>query len=168
MISMIVAMDKNGGIGKNNDLLAHIKPDLQYYKRVTMGHPIIMGYNTYMSLPIQPLPHRQNVVITRKPIKIDGAIVLHSIEEALQWIQQQPSQEEVFICGGATIYEQFIPYADRLYITHISNPLTQIPFSQRLKSTGRSKVYRQIVKTLNINIPTFSLFMNEKTCKNCT
>ncbi len=118
MISMIVAMDKNRGIGKNNDLLVHIKPDLQYFKRVTKGHGVIMGYNTYMSLPTKPLPHRQNIVITRKDVKIDGALVSNSIEETLKWIENS-QEEEVFICGGATIYEQFMPYADRLYITHI-------------------------------------------------
>lgn len=139
MISMIVAMDKKGGIGKNNALLAYIKPDLQYYKKITTGHPIIMGYNTYMSLPVKPLPHRQNVILTRKPIKIDGAIVLNSIKEALQWIQQQPSQEEVFICGGATIYEQFMPYADRLYITHIFETFDADTFFPRIKKHWKIK-----------------------------
>ncbi len=118
MISMIVAIDQKNGIGKNNGLLAHIKPDLLYFKSITEGHTNIMGYNTYMSLPIKPLPNRNNIVITRKQIKIEGVTVLHSIEEALKWIEQS-DEEEVFICGGANIYEQFMPYADRLYITHI-------------------------------------------------
>lgn len=115
---MIVAIDQRNGIGKNNGLLAHIKPDLLYFKSITEGHTNIMGYNTYMSLPVKPLPNRNNIVITRKQIEIEGATVLHSIEEALQWIDQS-DEEEVFICGGATIYQQFMPYADRLYITHI-------------------------------------------------
>src|SRR5690554_482262 len=118
MISLIVAIDQKNGIGKANGLLAHIKPDLQYFKRITEGHTIIMGYNTYMSLPIKPLPKRNNIIITRKEIQIEGVTILHSIEEALQWIEQS-NEEEVFICGGATIYKQFMPYANRLYITHI-------------------------------------------------
>ncbi|MCR1897709.1 dihydrofolate reductase [Irregularibacter muris] len=118
MISMIVAMDQNNGIGKNNDLLAHIKPDLSYFKKVTQKHTVIMGYHTYMSLPIRPLPNRQNIVVTRKNIDIEGAIVLHSIQEILQWIEDH-EDDEVFICGGASIYEQFMPYAEKLYITHI-------------------------------------------------
>lgn len=117
MISLIVAMDMNRGIGKNNELLANIKPDLSYFKKITNGHTIVMGYNTYASLPIKPLPNRTNVVITRKNINIDGTIVMHSIEEVLEWIEKD--EQEVFICGGAKIYQQFMPYADRLYITHI-------------------------------------------------
>src|SRR5690625_10670 len=118
MISMIVALDQKYGIGKDNKLLAHIKPDLLYYKKVTSGHPIIMGYNTYMSLPTRPLPNRQNIVNSRKDIKLEGAIVLHSIQEALKWIEES-NEKEVFICGGNTIYEQFMPYAKKLYVTHI-------------------------------------------------
>ncbi|HHT51138.1 MAG TPA: dihydrofolate reductase [Eubacteriaceae bacterium] len=118
MISMIVAMDKKRGIGKNNGLLAHIKPDLEYFKRVTEGHTIIMGYNTYLSLPIRPLPNRKNIVITRKDIKIDGTIILHSIDDTLKWIEKS-NEKEIFICGGGKIYQQFMPYADKLYITHI-------------------------------------------------
>ncbi|RBP40258.1 dihydrofolate reductase [Garciella nitratireducens] len=118
MINMIVAMDKNQGIGKGNALLAHIKPDLQYFKKITKGHIVIMGYNTYQSLPIKPLPHRQNIVITRKNIKLDNALVLNSLEKTLKWIEKS-QQKEIFICGGASIYKQFMPYADRLYITHI-------------------------------------------------
>lgn len=118
MISIIVAIDEKNGIGKDNNLLAHIKPDLQYFKNITMDHTIIMGYHTYTSLPIRPLPNRNNIIITRKQITMEGVMVLHSIEEALKWIKQS-KEKEVFICGGATIYEQFIPYADRLYITHI-------------------------------------------------
>ncbi len=115
---MIVAMDKKRGIGKNNGLLAHIKPDLEYFKRVTEGHTIIMGYNTYLSLPIRPLPNRKNIVITRKDIKIDGTIILHSIDDTLKWIEKS-NEKEIFICGGGKIYQQFMPYADKLYITHI-------------------------------------------------
>lgn len=120
---MIVAIDQKNGIGKNNNLLAYIKPDLQHFKNVTEGHTIIMGYYTYMSLPIRPLPNRNHIIITRKQIEIEGTIILHSIEEALKWIRQS-GEKEVFICGGATIYEQFMPYADRLYITHIFHDFT--------------------------------------------
>ncbi|MBM7613699.1 dihydrofolate reductase [Alkaliphilus hydrothermalis] len=117
MISLIVAVDKNMGIGKDNKLLAHIKPDLQYFKGITDGAVVVMGYNTYMSLPIRPLPNRKNIVITRKEIALEGATVSHSFDELIEWAQAQ--QEEIFICGGASIYQQAMPYADRLYITHI-------------------------------------------------
>lgn len=118
MISLIVAMDKNRGIGKENNLLAHISEDLRYFKRVTDGHTIVMGYNTYMSLPKRPLPNRKNIVLTTKDIKLDGALVVNSIEELLKLLN---TDEETFICGGASIYNQMLPYADKLYITHIFN-----------------------------------------------
>ena len=116
MISLIAAIDKNRGIGNKNKLLAHIPEDLKYFKNVTNGHTIVMGYNTYMSLPVRPLPNRKNIVLTTKNIKLPGAIVLDSLEELFKEI---PSEEEVFICGGASIYKQLLPYATKLYITHI-------------------------------------------------
>lgn len=119
MISMIVAIDQNRGIGKENELLAHIKPDLQYFKKTTEGKVVVMGYNTYESLPIKPLPKRVNVVLTTKNIEIEGVVVLHSIEELLQWAKTQAQHEEIFIIGGASVYEQMMPYAEKLYITHI-------------------------------------------------
>lgn len=116
MISLIVAMDKNNGIGNKNKLLAHISEDLKYFKRVTDGHTIVMGYNTYMSLPKRPLPNRRNIVLTTKDIKLEGALVVNSIEDLLKLLN---TEDETFICGGASIYEQMLPYADKLYITHI-------------------------------------------------
>ncbi|WP_291651525.1 dihydrofolate reductase [Clostridium sp.] len=116
MISLIVAMDKNNGIGNKNKLLAHISEDLRYFKRITDGNTIVMGYNTYMSLPKRPLPNRRNIVLTTKDIKLDGAEVVNSIEELLKLLN---TEEETFICGGDSIYKQMLPYADKLYITHI-------------------------------------------------
>lgn len=116
MISLIVAMDKNNGIGNKNNLLAHISCDLKYFKKTTDGHAIVMGYNTYMSLPKRPLPNRKNIVLTRKNIKLEGATVVNSIEELLKSLNPK---EETFICGGDSIYKQMLTHADKLYITHI-------------------------------------------------
>lgn len=117
MINIIAAVDENMGIGKDNKLLAHIEPDLRYFKKMTTGKIVVMGYNTYLSLPIKPLPNRTNVLITSKDIEIEGFIIFHSVEECKKWIDEQ--NEEVFIIGGRSIYEQFLPYTDRLYLTHI-------------------------------------------------
>lgn len=116
MISLIVAMDKHRGIGKENKLLAHISEDLKYFKKVTNNHTIVMGYNTYMSLPKRPLPNRTNIVLTTKDVSLPDAVVVHSIDELLKLLN---TNEETFICGGASIYTQLLPYADKLYITHI-------------------------------------------------
>ncbi|WP_235436109.1 dihydrofolate reductase [Gottschalkia purinilytica] len=118
---MIVAVDRSWGIGRNNDMLAHIEPDLEYFRNVTEGHTVIMGYNTYLSLPEEnrPLPNRKNIVITRKNIKLEGVTIIDSIEETLDLINKEYKNEEVFIAGGESIYNQMLPYADKLYITHI-------------------------------------------------
>lgn len=117
MISLIVAMDKNGLIGKENNLPWNLSADLAYFKKVTIGHTIIMGRKTYQSIG-QPLPGRQNVVITRDPDFVaEGCTICHSIEDALKY----GKNEEVFIIGGANIYTEFFPYADRLYTTMIDD-----------------------------------------------
>lgn len=119
-MNIIVAIDKENGIGKNNGLLTHIPEDLKYFKNTTMNHVVVMGYNTYMSLPKRPLPNRTNIILTTKNIKLEGAIVVNNINELLQLIDELESKgNEVFICGGAKVYESMIDYVDRLYVTHI-------------------------------------------------
>ena len=116
---MIVAMtEKTRAIGKNNDMLYHLPEDLKYFKQTTQGHTIVIGYNTYMSFPKRPLPNRKNIVLTRKNRVIEGVEILHSIEEVLDYAKVY-SEEQIFICGGDTIYEQFMPYVSKLYLTVI-------------------------------------------------
>ncbi len=121
MISMIVSVDRGWGIGKENDMLAHIKPDLAYFKEVTLGHPVAMGHNTYLSLPEKnrPLPGRDNIILTTKDLDIEGVQTVCCLDELLELIEEKYSDTEVFIMGGASVYEQMLPYADKLYITHI-------------------------------------------------
>jgi dihydrofolate reductase len=115
MISIIVAIDENFAIGKNNDLLWHLPNDLKRFKALTTGHKIIMGRNTYLSLPKRPLPNRTSIVITDKKDEVfEGTITVYSIEEAINRIE---NNEEVFIIGGGMIYREFLPKADRLYLT---------------------------------------------------
>lgn len=116
---MIVAVDREFGIGKENSLLCHIQEDLNYFKAMTMDSVVVMGYNTFMSLPIKPLPGRTNIVITRKDISIEGCEVVHSIEELIALIERNYQNKKVFVCGGQSIYEQLIDYSSVLYITHI-------------------------------------------------
>lgn len=117
MISIIVAIAENLAIGKNNDLLWHIPGDMKRFKKITTGHKIIMGRRTYLSLPSRPLPNRENIVITDDPADtFEGCTVVFSIREALEKCNPE---EENFIIGGASVYEQFLPFTDRLYITWI-------------------------------------------------
>lgn len=121
MISMIVSVDRDWGIGRENDMLAHIKPDLAYFKEVTLGHPVAMGHKTYLSLPAQnrPLPGRDNIILTTKDLDIEGVQTVCCLEELLELIEEKYSDTEVFIIGGASVYKQLLPYADKLYLTHI-------------------------------------------------
>ena len=115
MISIIVAIAENRAIGKNNDLLWHIPADLKRFKSITNGHPVIMGKRTWESLPRRPLPNRRNIVITDIPgEQIEGCEMVNSIAGAIAMCSPD---EENFIIGGASVYSQFLPHADRLYLT---------------------------------------------------
>jgi len=117
MISIIVAVSDDWGIGMNNELLWHIPEDLKRFKKLTMGKTIIMGKRTWESLPRRPLPGRKNIVLTDIPDEcIDGSVTAYSIEDALSKCVQD---EEIFVIGGGMVYRQFMPIADRLYITHV-------------------------------------------------
>lgn len=116
-ISIIVAVASNFAIGKNNDLLWHISKDLQRFKALTQGHYIVMGKKTYFSLPVRPLKNRTNLVITDiEGEKIDGCLMAYSIKDA---ISKMDMEGENFIIGGGSIYKQFMPYANKLYLTRV-------------------------------------------------
>jgi dihydrofolate reductase len=117
MISIIVAVSEDLGIGKNNELLWHLPEDMKRFKKLTMGNTIIMGKRTWESLPKRPLPGRKNVVITDIPDdRFEEAVTGYSIEDALNKCK---NDKEIFIIGGGSIYRQFMLFADRLYITHV-------------------------------------------------
>lgn len=116
MISLIVAMDKKRTIGRGKNLPWRLPADLAYFKKITMGHTVIMGRKTFESIG-KPLPGRDNVVITqRADYHPEGCRVLHSVDEALTL---NGKEKEIFVIGGAEVYRQFFPYAGRLYVTRI-------------------------------------------------
>lgn len=119
-ISLICAVaEKNRGIGKDNKLLWNIPADLEHFKKITLGHPIIMGQKTFESIG-RPLPNRQNFVITKDPdLKIAGCLVCHSIDEAIEQAGRE-NQDEIFFIGGGSIYAQTIEMADKLYLTLVA------------------------------------------------
>ena len=117
MVSIIVAIAKNGIIGDKNSLLWHISEDMRFFRETTSGHPVIMGRKTYDSLG-RPLPKRTNVVISRTTKHIEGCTVVGSLEEAIALF---PKEEEVFIIGGAQIYALAMEVADRLYLTRVEH-----------------------------------------------
>jgi dihydrofolate reductase len=116
-ISIIVAIAENNAIGLKNKLLWHISEDMKMFKKITMGHKVIMGRNTYLSLPVKPLAGRTNIVITDKSEEqFEGCITVYSVEKALEICL---ADEECFVIGGAMIYKQFLRYAKKLYITRV-------------------------------------------------
>lgn len=117
MISYVVAVSKNGVIGREGGLPWHISSDLKRFKEITMGKPVVMGRKTWESLPRKPLPGRRNIVITRqRGFAPEGAEVAATPEEALALCGDAP---EVAVIGGGEIYRLFWPLVDRLYLTEV-------------------------------------------------
>lgn len=116
-IAVIVAVANNNVIGSGNTIPWYCPADLQYFKRTTLGSPVLMGRKTYQSLKIQPLPGRQNIVVTRdKNFVANGCDVVASIDQGLQLASRA---EKIFVIGGANIYKQLLSKAEELYITYV-------------------------------------------------
>lgn len=118
-MKLIVAVDKNWAIGYKGDLLIRISADLKRFKELTTGNAVIMGYNTLLSLPGgKPLKNRINIVLYPTDIEIEGATVVHGIDEAVD-LAAEIKDKDVFVIGGASVYNQLLPYCDTAYITKI-------------------------------------------------
>ena len=118
MVSIIVAVAQNNVIGRDNQLIWHITEDLQYFKKVTSGHAVIMGRKTFESIG-RPLPKRTNIIITQnRDFTADGCIVVHSLKESLEKAKET-GETEVFIIGGGSIYKEALPFTDKVYLTRI-------------------------------------------------
>jgi dihydrofolate reductase len=115
VISAIASIGQNRELGKNNELLWRISDDLKRVKRLTTGHPIIMGRKTHESIG-RPLPNRTNIVVSRSASNIEGCVIADSIEKAIE-IAKDIDQDEIFIFGGGQIYRAAFPYVERLYLT---------------------------------------------------
>ena len=119
VLSLIAAVANNRVLGKDNQLLWHLPGDMRHFRETTRGKPVIMGRKTWESLPekFRPLPGRQNVVVSRNPAySAPGAILVRSLEEAIGKVEG----DEIFVIGGAELYRQALPVAERLYLTEIA------------------------------------------------
>jgi dihydrofolate reductase len=131
-ITLIAALSENYCIGKDNTLPWHIPEDLKHFQELTVHKAILMGKKTYASLPKKPLPKRLNIVMTHDmtfPTE-DNLVSVHSLEEAIDICQKQP---ETYIIGGATVYKQFMPYADTMELTKIHRTVDGDTFFPRFK-----------------------------------
>ena len=120
MISIISALANNRTIGKKNDLPWHLPADLKHFKETTTGKTIVMGLNTFKSIGSKPLPNRKNIVLSGDmTVQVpEGVILVNSLERVLEMTKDE---KEVMICGGAMVYQQFLPLADRMYLTYIDH-----------------------------------------------
>jgi dihydrofolate reductase len=118
-IALVVAVAENGVIGKDGKLPWRIPEDMRWFKEKTMGKPCIVARKTYESFPKRPLPGRTNIVLTRdRAYRAEGAVVVHSLEEALD-VAARDKPEETAILGGTELYAQILPRADRIYLTSV-------------------------------------------------
>ena len=149
-LSLIVAMAKNRTIGLDGAMPWHIPEDLKFFKRVTMGHPVIMGRKTYQSIGAA-LPGRTNIVVTRnKDFEVADADVVHDLSEALTkakateelW-RPDGGREEIFVIGGADIYGQALPEAQRIYMTEVHQELPGDAFFPELAEGEWKETDRQ-------------------------
>lgn len=129
MISIIVAIDRNRTIGKDNKMPWHLPADLANFKKITLGHTVVMGRNTFESVG-KPLPGRENWIITRDAdYRMEGCTICHSVEEVLE----RSKGQEIFIIGGEQVYAQFFQVADKLYITHIEDAFSGDTFFPEIR-----------------------------------
>ncbi len=121
IISAIVAMNKELVIGYENQIPWYLSADLKYFKKITMGHPILMGRKCFQSIG-NPLPGRTNIIVTRDPYFIvSNSIIVHSIEEGILWSKKN-EEKEIFIIGGGEIYKQSVHLWNKLYLTLVDFP----------------------------------------------
>ena len=146
MISLIAAVAQNRALGKDGQLLWHLPEDMRYFRETTRGKPVIMGRKTWDSLPdaFRPLPGRHNIVISRNPAyDADGATLVGSLEEAVRLTQDDA---EVFVIGGAEIYRQALPLAQRLYLTEVARDFDADAFFPEFSASDWTEISRSAAK----------------------
>ena len=144
-LNLIFARARNGVIGKDNTLPWHLPEDLAHFKQTTLGQPVVMGRKTWESLPpkFRPLPGRTNIVVTRQTDwQAVGAVVAHSIEEA---VQQCPADAQIWVIGGAEVYAQAMPLASRAVVTEIDADFEGDAFAPELGAD-----WKEIARTAHV------------------
>ena len=145
-MNLIVAVDKNWGIGFRNKLLVSIPEDMKFFRSQTNGKVIVMGRKTLESFPNGlPLKNRTNIVLTKNPdYQVKGAVICHSVEESLKELKKYPT-EDIYVIGGDSVYKQFLPYCNVAHITRVDHAYeadTYFPDIEKLpewRLTGESE-----------------------------
>ena len=159
MISLIAAVASNRAIGKGNQLLWHLPEDMRYFRETTRGKPVIMGRRTWESLPdaFRPLPGRHNIVVSRNlAYAATGATLVTSLDEA---IQKAGETNEVFVIGGAELYRQALPLADRLYLTEVSGDFEGDVFFPQVPTSDWQEIARKAQTTASPLAYSFVIYL---------
>jgi dihydrofolate reductase len=142
MISFVVAVSRNGVIGRDGGLPWRISTDLKRFKEITTGKPVVMGRKTWESLPRKPLPGRRNIVISRQPdYSADGAEVVQTAEAAVALCRSEP---EIAVIGGGEVYRLFWPVVDRLYLTEVDLDIGGDTFFPEIPAGEWREVSREV------------------------
>lgn len=162
-MNLIVAVTEDYAIGKNNDLLFHLPKDLEFFKQTTLNKIVIMGERTYYSLPRRPLPKRINIVLSDNPnFNEEGIIIVRSLKDLLEEIKKYP-QENVFVCGGASVYNLLMDYCKTAYITKVRTRVPADTFINNIeKKENWERVYESEIIEDNGLTFTFQTYKNNK------
>lgn len=148
-INIIACIASNGAIGYQNQLIYHIAEDMRQFKALTIGHVVIMGHNTYRSLPNGALPGRTNIVLSRQDIQLPDSTVCHSLGEAIKL----NADKEIYIIGGAQIYREALTIADKMYLTVVEdNPQKADAFFPAFDEDNWERVYVNVFAEKSKNI----------------
>jgi dihydrofolate reductase len=161
MISMISAVAENRVIGNKNALPWHLPADFKYFKETTLGKTIVMGLNTFKSIGEKPLPGRKHIILNNDPnyVALENCVVAHNIEEVVQMAKEVP---ELMICGGASVYKQFLPLADRLYLTFIHQDFEGDTYFPEFNINDFKEIKRQDCDPDEKNIYSYSFVVLER------
>ena len=164
-LALICAMSENRVIGKNNTLPWRLPEDLKYFKRTTMGSSVIMGRKTWDSIG-RVLPGRTNIIVTRSPaLQIEGVKIALSVSEAIELAEHSAlidGSEEAFIIGGAELYSEAMPFADRFYLTRVHAEVEGDTFLQSFDEAAWREISRKEYKKSDLNPLDYSICVLDK------
>lgn len=143
-MKLIVAVNKNWGIGKGNDLLYHLPSDMKFFRSTTKDNIIVIGRKTLESFPnAKPLPYRTNVVLTRdKNYTSEGTVILNTVEDVIEYTKNN-SDRETYICGGEEIYKLFLPYCEEALVTKIEDECDAEKFMPNLDNDDNWELFEK-------------------------
>lgn len=145
-LSIIACVSQDLGLGVDNHLLWQLKPDMQFFRQTTTNHPVVMGSRTFESLGSKPLPHRENIVLTRSELNHPDVKVFHDQPSLDQYLES--IDDEKFIIGGASLYKMYLDLANKLYLTEV---FATKPADTYFPTFDKSKYNRKVLKADNYN-----------------